>query len=127
MTQPMGYWCPRCMTLHEEETACPEQGGHKNDSGKSPMGLLPRYSLEQVAEVLGFGAGKYGKSNWRSGIAVQRNLDAALRHIYAANECEDCDPESGLPHLAHAVCDLLFVIETLRAHPECDDRYNPAE
>ncbi len=96
----------------------------KYDQGKPPMGLLPRYSLEQVAAVLGFGAGKYGKHNWRSGIAVQRNLDAALRHIYAANECEDTDSESGLPHLAHAICCLLFALNTIHDQPEFDDRYS---
>lgn len=107
--------------------ACPANPtpvtGRKDDGGKPPLGLLPRYSLEQIAAVLGFGAEKYGAHNWREDIAVQRNLDAALRHIYAANEREDTDPESGLPHLAHAICCLMFALNTIHDHPEWDDRY----
>lgn len=98
-------------------------GGHKADEGKAPLGLLPRYSLEQAAAVLAFGARKYGRHNWRQGIAVQRNLDAALRHIYAANEREDFDPESGLLHLAHALCCIMFALDTIHHRPDLDDRY----
>lgn len=100
-------------------------GGHKDDTGKLPMGLLPREPLEQVAAILAYGAKKYGAHNWRQGISVQRNIDAALRHIFKANEGEDLDPESNLPHFAHALCDLMFVVATLSDRPDLDDRYSP--
>ena len=99
--------------------------GAKGDGGKFPLGLIPRYPLEQVAAVLGFGEVKYGRHNWRKGILVQRNLNAALRHVVAYNEGEDLDPESGLSHLAHAICCLMFALETAKVRPDLDDRYNP--
>jgi len=99
--------------------------GTKYDGGKPPMGLLPRHSLEQVAEVLAFGAQRYGAHNWRKGIEVQRQINASLRHIFKANEGEDTDPDSGLPHLAHAICDLMFALNTIHDRPEMDDRYKP--
>jgi hypothetical protein len=39
-----------------------------------------------------------------------RYFDAAQRHLWAWWEGEARDPESGLPHLAHAVACLLFVL-----------------
>ena len=97
--------------------------GIKHDIGKSQIGLLPRYPLEQAGLAMAYGAQKYGRHNWRLGISVQRNLDAALRHILAANEREDLDPESGLPHLAHALCCIMFAFDTIHhGVPGLDDR-----
>jgi len=48
-----------------------------------------------------------------------------MRHIAAYNEHENKDPESGLSHLAHAACCLLFLLEYEDTHPELDDRYDP--
>ena len=90
--------------------------GDKFDGGKPAMELIPSYPMEQLGLVLLHGREKYGAHNWRKGINVSRNLGAALRR-------EDLDQESGLPHLAHAICDLMFVLETLHRQPEFDDRY----
>jgi hypothetical protein len=100
--------------------------GNKFDVAKPAMGLLPRYALEQMALVLAYGEAKYGRHNWREGIEVQRSINAALRHIYAANESEDNDPESGFPHLAHALCCLMFAMTTIEEQPQFDDRLAPA-
>ena len=62
--------------------------GLKYDGEKPELGLLSRYMIEEVGKVLTFGGQKYGKHNWRLGIQVQRNINAALRHIFAANEKE---------------------------------------
>ena len=37
----------------------------KYDSDKAPLALIPPQVLNQIAEVLGFGADKYGMNNWR--------------------------------------------------------------
>ena len=101
--------------------------GTKFDTAKPPIGLISRYALEQEALVMEHGAHLYGRHNWRQGLDVQRLLNAALRHILAANEGEDYDPDSGLLHLAHARCSIAFAMETIRNFPELDDRYIPPE
>jgi hypothetical protein len=75
--------------------------------------------------VLAFGAQKYAEHNWRNGFAWSRPLSAAMRHITAFNAGEDTDPESGLSHLAHAACCIMFLLEFEKTHPHLDDRYKP--
>jgi hypothetical protein len=68
-------------------------------------------TLEGVARVLTFGAAKYTEGNWKiqPGLGGQRTLAAALRHIVAFTEKgEACDGETGLLHVDHAVCEVLF-------------------
>lgn len=98
-------------------------GGVKFDGGKPSPTLIPWRALREESFVLQFGAEKYGRDNWRKGIAFTRLIDAALRHIHAYNEGEDIDPESALPHIAHARANLAFLIELTQTHPEMDDRH----
>lgn len=97
--------------------------GIKHDAGKPPMSLLDRHALEAIAAVLGFGAQKYAAHNWRGGLAYSRLLDAALRHLYAFADGEDNDPESGLSHVAHAGCCIVFLLGMIEHMPELDDRW----
>lgn len=80
--------------------------GKKYDQGKAPISLIPVEALIEQAKVFDFGAKKYGRHNFRLGMDHTRVLDAALRHILAIVNGEDNDPESGLPHYAHALCCL---------------------
>ncbi len=84
----------------------------KYDSGKLKWSLLPLKAIAQVVSVLNMGAAKYGANNWKKGLDDfdNRYFDAAVRHIMAWKSGEEKDPESGLHHLAHAVCCLLFLI-----------------
>lgn len=99
----------------------------KFDNGKAPVNLLPREGLEQIAKVLGFGAQKYDAHNWRKGMDWSRLIAAAQRHIIAFNEGEDIDPESGLNHLAHAGCCIMFLLDYFKNHKDKDDRYKGEE
>jgi hypothetical protein len=84
----------------------------KNDSGKPHMALLAALPLEQVitiARVLEHGAIKYSRDNWKHG-KFMRYASAALRHLFARLKGERLDPESGLPHLAHAAACILFMM-----------------
>jgi hypothetical protein len=99
----------------------------KHDDGKTPMNLLSREALEQIAMVMAFGKDKYAAHNWRKGFQWSRPLSAAMRHIMAFNDGEDKDPESGLSHLAHAACCIMFLLEFEKTHKELDDRWKPAE
>lgn len=101
----------------------------KYDTKKPPVDLLPYSVLEEVAKVLAYGADKYttpthsGRHNWRNGFEWSRLHAAALRHIGAWGEGEDSDSESGLPHLAHALCCLMFLLEHQKKGYGTDDRY----
>jgi len=100
--------------------------GTKFDSGKPPMGLLPWPALIQVAKVLKFGKEKYDAHNWRGGMNWSRMYDAALRHLTAFMEGEDIDQESGLHHLAHCGCCILFLLTYCVTETGTDDRYKAA-
>lgn len=101
---------------------------HDTDTGKKPiLSLIPKSLLWEVGRVLSFGASKYAAHNWRKGINQSRLISAALRHITAFNEGEELDPESGLSHLAHAICCLSFALEQQlkpETYKEFDDRYH---
>lgn len=97
--------------------------GIKHDLGKAQMELLSSQWIYGVANVLTFGAKKYAAHNWRKGLAQSRLLGAALRHIFSYLGGEDLDPETGLSHLHHASCCLMFASELKVTHPKLDDRY----
>jgi hypothetical protein len=97
--------------------------GIKYDDGKAPMNLLDRHALEQVANVLAHGAVKYAPENWRGGISYSRLIAASLRHLMAVSDGEDYDQESQLPHAAHAMCSLMFLLWMMRNRPDLDDRW----
>lgn len=99
----------------------------KFDQDKLPLHLLSTEAMNQTAAVLKFGAQKYAEHNWRQGFTWSRPLSAALRHLTAFNAGEDKDPESGLSHLAHAACCIMFLLEFEKTHPELDDRWKPTK
>ena len=75
-----------------------------------------------------FGAAKYGQDNWqRVPEARQRYFDAAMRHLLAWWDGERLDAESGLPHLAHAGCCILFLLWADRDAKEAQVAQDAAE
>lgn len=85
--------------------------GQKHDAHKPRHSLLPVGSVASIIDVLEFGARKYGADNWQSvPDARTRYYDAAMRHLGAWWGGERLDAESGLPHLAHAACCILFLM-----------------
>lgn len=86
--------------------------GIKFDSGKPEYGLLPPFALDEIAKVLTYGANKYAPNNWRHvENSSKRYFDAAQRHMWAIARGEVNDPESGMPHAAHAATCLMFLME----------------
>lgn len=88
--------------------------GAKLDSGKLRAGLMlsdfPR-ALEALAAVTTYGAAKYSESGWVSVPDGEKPYrDALMRHLLAAQR-EECDAESGLPHLDHALWNVAALIE----------------
>lgn len=85
--------------------------GGKADAGKRPWHLVPWNALGQIVEVLDYGAKKYAPGNWRNvPDAKARYFSATMRHLTAWMDGQQLDPESGLHHLAHAGCCVLFML-----------------
>jgi len=85
--------------------------GVKYDSGKLQWTLLPFRAINEVLEVLSFGAKKYAADNWKIvPEARTRYVDAAFRHLSDWHLKERLDKETGKSHLAHAICCLLFLL-----------------
>lgn len=89
-----------------------EGTGVKHDQQKVRPTLLfksLKQPLDEVLAVLEFGAKKYAPDNWKH-VEGHRYDDALLRHVQAYLGGEMNDPETGLHHLAHAACCILFKI-----------------
>jgi hypothetical protein len=87
-----------------------EKEGLKFDNGKLRWDLLPLNAIEDTVKVLTFGANKYGPNNWQQvDDAENRYFAALMRHIKAYRTGEKIDPESGIDHIAHAICNLVFL------------------
>lgn len=94
-----------------EKSGCIKTDGVKFDSGKPRWSLLPIKQVEDVVKVLTCGAQKYSDNNWENVSNIEdRYFSAAMRHISAWKQGNKLDGETGLPHLAHAVCCFLFIM-----------------
>jgi hypothetical protein len=112
---------------HDKETLIHEQferlnkakAGLKYDSDKTRYDLYPLGAYEGCSKVLTFGAKKYTPNGWKTvPDASNRYYSALIRHLNAQKEFTDkggvgllLDDESGLPHLDHAQCCLVFLRE----------------
>lgn len=101
----------------------PTTGGRK---GRKPeeYALIPVGALAEIAKVYGFGAKKYEPNNWRKGYAWSLSYSAMQRHLNAFWGGEETDPESGLPHLAHAAFHMMSLLTWSGddKYSELDDR-----
>jgi hypothetical protein len=111
------------MNTEEEDLQIFDTGAMRANVNKLRLDLLPFKAIEDIAEVITFGTKKYDENNWRKGFPWTSLIASALRHIFAWIQGEDTDPESGLSHIAHAGCNLLFLLETIRTERGEDDRY----
>lgn len=96
--------------------------GRKDDNGKLPLHLLPFDALEGIAAVLDYGAVKYAPRNWEKGMGWSRCFAACLRHLWLWWRGENCDSETGMSHLWHAGCCILFLIAYEMRRVGTDDR-----
>ena len=102
--------------------------GRKEDAGKPRMDLLAPEFLIGTAEVLTFGAKKYttatetGERNWEQGMSWGRVFGALMRHLWAWWGGETKDPETGISHLYHASCCLMFLAAYEARQIGTDDR-----
>lgn len=87
---------------------------NKADGGKPNPLLIEQdmaRALLMVNRVLDYGAAKYARSSWKK-VEMERYDAAARRHRIYRDLGETHDDESGLRHLAHEACNILFQLET---------------
>lgn len=90
-----------------------DKGGVKADGLKKRPTLLLKScnkAVDSIIDVLEYGAKKYSEDNWKK-VEHARYLDAAYRHMLAYTSGEIIDRETSMPHLAHAMCCLLFMLQ----------------
>lgn len=115
----------------------PERGLRFNN-GKLKWHLVHFKSLHPMIQVLMYGAHKYsifknkrgnivygkdvtpeyaakhltliesGADNWKKGLDLKEILNSNIRHITAILDGEEIDPETGQPHIGHAMCNNMF-------------------
>ena len=84
--------------------------GQKDDQDKNRLDLIEPEFIEGVGKVLTFGANKYEPNNWQKvEDAEDRYYAAALRHLMSWRKGEKTDPESGISHLYHVACNIMFL------------------
>jgi hypothetical protein len=115
-----------------------EEKGLRYNEGKPQWSLMHWKSIEPMIQVLMYGAHKYsvfendkgeiilgkdvsvedskklklissGRDNWKKGFPESELWDSFLRHTAAILDGEELDKESGLPHIGHQFCNLLFI------------------
>lgn len=92
-------------------------------SDKLPIHLWPASATVMGSLGLLDGMLKYGRANWRdTGVRASIYADAVQRHVGAWFEGEELDPDSGLPHLAHALACLAIIVDADAAGKLNDDR-----
>lgn len=97
--------------------------GVKFDADKPMLDLISPRAEEGLGLVLTYGASKYRPHNWRKGLEWSRVVAALKRHLNAFERGEDLDPESGLPHIDHVMCNAMFLSEFQKTGTGTDDRY----
>jgi hypothetical protein len=108
---------------YPEDSEPTPQEGVKFDQGKARYDLIPPEVEEAIAQVLSFGAAKYGDRNWEAGMDWGRVYAAMRRHMGAWwRRLEDNDPESKMPHLWHAAACIAFLVAFEARGEGNDDR-----
>lgn len=79
-------------------------------------------AFTDCAAVFKYGSQKYAPWNWAKGMAWSVVIGCAARHLVAIINGEEIDPESGLPHRGHVMCNLVMLMTFLEVFQEGDDR-----
>lgn len=119
--------------MQEAFEATPEELGKAAVAAANPKDLigakkvsiskLPAVAVLHAAHAMMNGAEKFGSYNWRSNkVRAEIYIDAALRHIGAWNEREECASDSNVHHLGHAMACLAILLDAQETGNLVDDR-----
>lgn len=85
--------------------------GIKHDKDKPRWDLIPYEQLEKVVQVLTEATRHYADQGWKKVKKPRQRYTAALqRHFVSYMKGEKIDPEFGLPHMAHLICNALILM-----------------
>ena len=76
------------------------------NSGKLRWSLVEFDSLEDMVK----------------GLMTDEIAESLMRHLFAYLRGEDLDPESGLPHTGHIMCNAMFLSYMYKFSPKFDGR-----
>ena len=112
--------------MYGDATSKPTNPKDAIGSDKLPLHLWPETATALGTLGLLEGMLKYGRNNWReTGVRASIYVDALRRHIGAWFEGEDVAPDSGIPHLGHALACLAILVDAQAAGVLNDDRQYP--
>jgi len=87
----------------------------KTPQHDNALKMLQRYALrydpngwDHMVKVLEYGAEKYERNNWRRSGDKCKIIDSLLRHLKYMVKDEYIDDDSGLPHIGHVLCNIMF-------------------
>lgn len=111
-------FCDKALSTQNSQQA-PLNTAKKFDSDKPNISLVPSTLILGAAQVMTFGAAKYGTRNYMKSKGdpayCDRLYSAIQRHLLAYQDGEKIDPESGLSHLHHVTANIAILID-LGAH-----------
>jgi hypothetical protein len=89
------------------------EGFLKEDKAKKSRWDLIRFKcVDLIGQVLAFGDGKHAADGWVD-VSFDEHFASFMRHVSARRSGEKLDTGpggSGLPHLGHAFCRLMFLL-----------------
>lgn len=92
---------------------------------KAPLSVVPMGVVAEIGIGMLEGASKYGRHNYRGvGVRASVYFDATMRHLISWWEGEDIDPDSGMSHIAKALCSLA-VLRDAQMQQMCEDDRPP--
>ena len=98
-----------------------QEGGTAADLLDAITLIFPEW--KECAAVFDYGRKKYAEWNWAKGMNWSIPIACAARHlIFGLMAGEELDPESGLPHRGHFLCNIVMLLTFIRTYPEGDDR-----
>ena len=90
---------------------------------KVALATFPSAGLIYGALATAYGARKYGPFNWRDQpVELMTYMHALHRHILAWIDGENDDPETGLPHIGHAIACLAIAADAIETKSFIDNR-----
>jgi hypothetical protein len=91
-------------------------------NGSELLSSIPAHWFVFASYVMAYGLKKYKPWNWLKGQAWSVPIASALRHAWAVFiDEEELDHESGLLHIGHFTCKLIFLAMFYDTYPEGND------